>query len=305
MLRFSIPLVPSSIGVFVTLSIDRIAIKQLMTLTDVGLFGIGYRLASTVGLVMFGFQGALTPLIYTYYRKPDTPHALARIFRYYVMLALLIGLTLAILAPELLTVFTTPDYYAAAIVVPLLTPALLLSTMNIFTPGLAIAKKTSLIAVINIFGAVLNTVLNYLLIPIGGIRGAALANLISASIVFSAYMVSSQRLYFVPHAWKQVTLAVLCAIGVFLAGAQVHATFWAGALIKLALLAVATGLFVWLGLIDLAEIRRAAGQARGPSEPCAASSAFIRSTVPPPIQRRCSRRRRHCVIAARTTRATC
>ena len=39
MLRFSLPLVPSGIAVFVTLYIDRLMIAHFMTVADVGLFG--------------------------------------------------------------------------------------------------------------------------------------------------------------------------------------------------------------------------------------------------------------------------
>ncbi|GIV96200.1 MAG: hypothetical protein KatS3mg057_0857 [Herpetosiphonaceae bacterium] len=141
MVRFSLPLVPSSLGVFVSLYIDRIIIKEFMSLRDLGIFGVGYRIASIVSIVMVGFQGALTPLIYTYHHDPRTPQELARIFRYFVAIALLIFVTVSIFTQELLILFTNPEYYAAGSVLPLLTLAILLSTMYIFAPGLSITKK--------------------------------------------------------------------------------------------------------------------------------------------------------------------
>src|SRR5262249_49435637 len=52
MLRFSVPLVPSGIAVFVSLYVDRLMINHFLSLDDVGLYGIGFRVASTVGLLM-------------------------------------------------------------------------------------------------------------------------------------------------------------------------------------------------------------------------------------------------------------
>jgi O-antigen/teichoic acid export membrane protein len=209
MLAFSTPLVPSGIAVFISHFIDRIMINHYLTLDEVGLYGIGFRLANVVGLVMVGFQGALTPLVYTYYRDPQTPSQLAQIFRYFLVFALLVFLTLSLFAQELVVLITTPAYYRAAQVVVFLAPAILLSNMYIFAPGISIAKKMHLILWINVCGAALNTFFNWLLIPIYGISGAAVATLLGYGCVFTAYMVYSQRLYFVPHDWIRLAIGTV------------------------------------------------------------------------------------------------
>jgi O-antigen/teichoic acid export membrane protein len=257
MLQFSLPLVPSGIGVFVTLYIDRIAIKELMSVADVGLFGVGYRLASIVNLLMVGVQGALMPLVYTHHRQPDTPHEVARIFCYFVATALLIFLGLSLFAHEVLVVLTAPEYYAAVVVVPLLVPATLLSGMYIFAPGLAIAKKTGIIATVNLIGAVLNTGLNFTLIPILGIQGAALATFLSAGVVFAIYIYYSQKFYFIPYGWLPLSFAVLVTIGLFTIGTQIDLSWWVDIVIKTILICLAAALFIRLRLIDIVTIKQA------------------------------------------------
>jgi len=262
MVRFSGPIVPSSLGVVAGLYIDRVAIKELMTIADVGVFGIGYRLASLVTLLMVGFQGALTPLIYTHYRDEATPSDLARIFRYFSALALLVSLTLSLFASELLLVFATAEYSEASVVVPLLVPATLLAGMYIFAPGLAIRKKMSTFSAVNIVGAVMNTILNFVLIPPLGIRGAALATLISAATTFSVYMYFSQRLYVVPHRWSRLGAAVLVAISLFLGATLIAPPFWLNIAFKAGLVCFAASTFVFLGLVQPAEIRGVLNRAR-------------------------------------------
>lgn len=215
MLSFSLPLVPSGIAVFVTLYIDRIAISRLMTTADVGLFGIGYRLASVSSLLTLGFQAAITPIVYSRYREPEAASQLASLFRAFVAVALLMSLGLGMFADEIIRVLTTPGFYGGAVVAPILAPALLLSGMYVLAPGLAITKRTGVIALISVSGAILNTVLNLLLIPALGIQGAALATLIGAAATFGAYMIISQRLYPVPHEWASLMVVTAAAVGVF------------------------------------------------------------------------------------------
>lgn len=257
MLRFSLPLIPSSLGVIVTSYVDRIAIRSLMDLSDVGLFGIGYRVASMASLVMIGFQASLTPLVYQRYRDAGTPSELARIFRLFLAAALLISLGLALFATEALQLLVPPEYLAGAVVVPFLAPALLLSGMYVFAPGLAIAKRTSLTAAIHLAGALMNTILNYLLIPLLGIRGAAVATLLSAATVFGGYMVTSQATYPVPHRWPQLASAIAIAAGAYLLGSEIHLSWWPGIVAKALLIGLVCVAFVAIGVVRREELRSA------------------------------------------------
>lgn len=250
MLRFSTPLVPSSIGVFVFLFVDRLAISQLMSVSDVGVFGVGYRLASAVTLLSFGAQMAVTPLVYARHAEADTPMALERIFRYYVGGAAMLGLGLSLFAPEILHLLTTPSYFGAATVVPLLVAALILANLYVFMPGLGIAKRTTAFAIINLAGGVLNVALNLLLIPLMGIAGAALATLISAGGIFSAYAVASQRLYPVRHQWLRLASAVVAVSVVYVVVSQFDLDLLPGLVLKLGAMLVALTAIIALGLLQ-------------------------------------------------------
>lgn len=218
MLAYSTPLVVSGLAAWLGLYIDRLMINHLLSVNDVGLYGIGYRVASLASLAMVGFQGALTPLVYTYYREADTPHQLARIFRLFFFCACVMFLILTLLASDIVRLLTIEPFYGGAATVIYLVPAMLLANMYIFAPGIGIAKKTHLLIWIHIGGALLNIALNYLLVPIMGIEGAGLATLLSYALVFGLYMTFSQQLYQVPHHWKpfmlSATLAGVLAWGV-------------------------------------------------------------------------------------------
>jgi O-antigen/teichoic acid export membrane protein len=212
MLRFSAPLVPASIAVWVSSYVDRMMINHFLSLEEVGLYGIGFRLAGIVSLVMVGFQMALTPLIYTHHEKPETPGELARIFRLFLAFCLLFFAGMNLFAHDLLVLFTQPAYYDANKVIVFLVPSIMLSQMYIFAPGINIAKKTNYVVWINVAGASINALLNWIFIPLMGYTGAALATMLAQGMVFGTYMYFSQHFFPVPHHWVRIIVASLWVV---------------------------------------------------------------------------------------------
>lgn len=257
MLKFSAPLVPSGLAVFVALYSDRLIVQRILSLTEVGELGVGYRIASVVGLIVVGFQSALTPILFARFRERETPNQLARIFGAFCAFALLVCTALGMFAREIVVLLTSPRYYHAATVVPLLAPAVLLANMYVFAPGLVITKRTGRVALLNFGGAALNVALNLLLVPILGITGAATATLTSSAVTFAGYMVASQRSYPVPHYWGRLaaSLSVSVAAGItgFLLGGPSPLLF----IIKLGLFGIVAVAFFKLQLVKTSELAAA------------------------------------------------
>lgn len=255
LLNYSMPLVISSVGVYLAVYFDRIAIKEMLSLHEVGLYGIGFRVASAATLFTAGITGALTPLIFTHYREPDTPARIARLFRYFVAGALVVLLGLSIYAREIVILFTTRAYYGGYVVVPFLVLSDLLYVLYIFAPGLNIAKKTRQITMVNVFSALLNLGLNLLLIYVMGIMGAALATAISAGIHFLLFVLLGNRHYLIPYEWKRTAIALLVAAPFAIVGVMIPGTaFWVY-LVKAGLI-IAGSLAVGLLLLDMEEIKK-------------------------------------------------
>lgn len=204
MLRFSIPLVFSSIAIWLNLYFDRIMINSLLSIEALGLYSIGYRLSSVAGLIVVGVQSSLTPLVYAYYQKPETPFQIVKIFRIFVFFALLFFIVLSIFSSDLLRILTNPAFYNASTVVVFLVPSFFLANMYIFAPGISIAKKTRYFAFINTLSAIVNILLNYLLIPVLGIQGAAIATLSSNFIAFLLNIMVGQKYYYIPYDWPRL-----------------------------------------------------------------------------------------------------
>lgn len=250
MLLFSAPLVLSSISIFLLQFIDRFIIKELVDMSAVGIYSVGFRLASTANLLLLGLNASLTPLIFEKYREPGTPAAIARIFRGFIAGTLPLLVVGSLFAKDLLALIAGPEYLAAWSVIPLLAFASVLARMYIFAPGIDILKKTHLVMVINVGSAILNVVLCYALIPRFGILGAALAAPIAAGTGFVAYMALSQKFYPVPHDWSRILAAVAVgcltiALGAYLESGDVRSRAFV-ATIKVTCVFVSTAAILWL-----------------------------------------------------------
>jgi O-antigen/teichoic acid export membrane protein len=254
LLRFSAPLVPSSLGYFVMFYVNRIALNFLLTLTDVGLYSIAYRLASPVNMIMNAVSSSLTPLIYNTYNSEKTPAELARIFRLLTAASLMLILVLSIFANEILHLMTTKEYYSAAVLIPFLALSAALSGMYIFTPGLFIAKDTGLVSVINVISGLLNIVLNYLMIPAFGVVGAALATCVALLFNLAVSIFFSQRRYFIPIHWNRILGGCIFSVAIVFVGLSLNTISLNAELVKLALLLAAAVLFLFVKLVETSEV---------------------------------------------------
>lgn len=259
LLRFSAPLVPASLAVFLSLYINRFALSHFAGLEAVGLFGIANRIAGLSALLIIGVQAALTPLVYQHYREPGTPLQIARLFGWFSAVALVGCFFLALFAKELLTLFATVAYLEAAPLVAILAPALLLSQMYIFAPGIAIAKKTFWQLGVTVASALVSIVGNWFLVPVWGAWGAALATLLASLAFFLCWLALSQRLYRIPYRWQGCLLAVfafviLVVLGGVLDGSELPSIV-VGFLKSMLLVALMT-LVVLCKLLPFSDIRQ-------------------------------------------------
>ena len=249
MLGFTLPLAVSSIAALATTYADRVAIKELMSLEDLGVYGIAQRFASLVTLILIGFQGSLTPLVTRHHHEPNSPHQLARIFRYFLALSLPLNLGLCIYAREMVMLLTAPPYHAAYTLIPFLATSALLGGMYIFAPGLWLSKKTRITMQINLFIAVLNIVLTVTLVFAIGRVGAALGSMLSALAMFTSFMFFNQKYYPIPIEWKKIMLAVVAFVIPACLASVLELPLITEITVKLIMMLTGT-LLIWMALLQ-------------------------------------------------------
>ncbi|GAB3065874.1 oligosaccharide flippase family protein [Pedococcus soli] len=202
MLAFSLPLIPASLSVFVTLYFNRVALRIFGDLGDVASYGMAARLAGFVGLLIVGMQSAVTPLIYNHYRDKETPGQLAHMFSGVIGLCIAVSVGLNAFAADLTTVFAGRAYLSSAPLVALIAPALLMGQLYVFAPGMGIALKTRAQLGVAVAAAAVDVLANIALVPTLGALGAALATVASSCAFLGLWFQVSQKHYPIPLEYR-------------------------------------------------------------------------------------------------------
>ena len=212
MIHFSLPLVPSSLSVYTQTYIDRIMIAKMLSLHDVGIYGFGFRMASILILVIGAFQMSIRPLIYDHHKKEETKEKISQSFRFFLFCIFIGSIGLCFFLPELFFIFFGYSFDQSAYLFPYLLFIVIMTNSCVFAPGLILAKRTALMALINIGGMLLNIGLNFIMIQSFGLWGAVIATSISALAVTIIFFFVSQRYYLIPYKAVRIIIASIFTV---------------------------------------------------------------------------------------------
>jgi len=215
MVRYSIPLIPGVIGMYVLNFSDRYFLNHFSTLDQVGLYAIAYKFGYLLNtLVMSPFNLVWGPKMFEIYRMPNKNETLNNVFALVTLILVTAAFTMSIFIKETLIVMTTAKYYAAALVVPIIAAAYVFNGMTrIAMTPLYAENKTGLIGFINSSAAVICLLLNWLLIPVWGVYGASLATLLSFAYIVVAALLTSQKITDTKWSWIR-PIKVICTAAV-------------------------------------------------------------------------------------------
>lgn len=264
MLGFSLPLVPASVALYLSVHGSRLILNGMTSLEEVGHYTLAVQIGGIAALGIVGVQGAVTPLVMAHHQDPNTPGHLARMFELIVGLAVVFCLALGLLAPELIHYAGNPDYARAGPLVLLLAPAMLLSQLYVFAPGFAVQKRTQWQMWVSITSALVGVIASFILIYFFGITGAAVATLISSVVFILLWFRLSQYLYPIPIRWRPVAVAVLAG-GLLGAVGQslIYGSLGSALITKALIIVVAAALVVMIGLVPFQGVLKMMRRSRG------------------------------------------
>lgn len=200
-MAFGAPLIPALVADMVLSMADRYFINYYADSAQVGLYSLGYRIAAMITVVISKpFKIAWPPYMFRVAKQENAKEIYKIVLVYFVFAAVWFGLALSVISREILVVLTTPQYYDAYTIVPLIVLSYVLFGMvSILIAGIHITKKTKYGAIFTIVSASVNTVLNFLLIPSMGMMGAAISTIISYIVLNAGIFRYSQKLYPIKH----------------------------------------------------------------------------------------------------------
>jgi O-antigen/teichoic acid export membrane protein len=217
--RFGMPLVPSALFLWVLNFSDRFFLVKLAGAREVGLYSIGVRLASAIILFLAAFRTAWPAFAYSIEDDAEAKRTYSFVLTYVVVITSWMALALGVLAPWLVRLLTTEEFYSAErVVAPLAFAAAAFGAYIVVVIGIGRVRRTRSNWVITGAAAALNVGLNLLLIPEYGMIGAAVATIGAYGTLFLAMAWKAQRLYPVPYQWRRVATAFGAAVALTVVG---------------------------------------------------------------------------------------
>lgn len=212
---------PSIFGLFAFLLIDyadRQMIERMLGLDALGVYSVGYSFGMVMTIAMGAFATAWPPFFMSYLKKTDEARIVfSQVLTYYLVgFGALVVLFFAAAKPIVL-ILTGPTFHEAYLVVGLVAAAYMLKGCYLIVlPGIYFAEKLHKQSTIEWVAAIVNIGLNFWLIPLFGITGAALATFVSYLMLpILAWLVARQYLT-VDYEWLRVariSIVVLITCG--------------------------------------------------------------------------------------------
>ena len=218
-----LPLVPHLLMALGLITADRFILAHYRDLREVGLYAIAYTLGMIMSLITVSLNQAWAPVYYDLARKGDEGrHVLSKMCSGLIIALTAVACFGALIAQGFVARFCDHRYVSAGGVVPWIIGAYLAhSLFTLFSLAPMQARRSKLIMGGSFVALVVNTVLNFALIPHWGMYGAAYATLIAYVIEAMVMYVLAQRAYRLRYD-LHLTLAAMGVFAAVLAVTQVH-----------------------------------------------------------------------------------
>lgn len=216
MLRYGVPIVPSSLAVWVFMSSDRVLLSNLSSLQQVGLYALANQIASLLNLVISALQQAWTPqAVQIYETQPEqAAQVYGRVLSYILIVFGLLCVGVSAFGREIVTLLSSAAYYdAAAAVGPLALGFFAYASAQITHLGIVLKKKTVYLAAFSWLAAIINIILNILWIPQFGFVAAAWSTAIAYGCWTIGFFFVSRRLIAISYETRRLVPIMVFTVG--------------------------------------------------------------------------------------------
>jgi O-antigen/teichoic acid export membrane protein len=187
MLCYSAPLIPYGILIWFNNFVDRYFILHFLNIKQVSIYAVSFSLAGIAGL----FYGVLGFTLYPHMarlwnegNRRGTGEILAKAIKYYLFFIFLFVAILSIFGTPLIRIIATSEYVSSWNVMFWLASGVgAYGLYELHVYALLVVDRTVVNLNIAVVGLVVNVVLNFILVPMFGILGAAVATVVSNSIM--------------------------------------------------------------------------------------------------------------------------
>lgn len=194
MAAYSVVLIPNTFMWWIMNSSDRVMVTSIIGVAANGIYAVSYKLPSLVSTMTGIFNQAWSYSAIREDGAEDENEYNNMVFNRLISIVMLLSIALLTIVKPLLRLYVGMDYYSAWEYTPFLIIGSAYLTLATFMATSYTVHKDSFGYLFSAtFGAVLNIVLNFLLIPIIHVYGAAFATCISYIAVFAFRLIHTKK----------------------------------------------------------------------------------------------------------------
>jgi O-antigen/teichoic acid export membrane protein len=218
MMRYAMPVLIAGIAYSVNETFDRILLEKLLPANiaeeQIGMYSACYKLALFMTLFATAFRLGIEPYFFSHSKTENPQKNYAKILEYFVAFGSVIFLAVVVFADVIKPyIIRSEAYYEAMWIVPFILLAnFCLGIYHNLSVWYKITDHTKFGAYISIFGALVTLVLNYILIPIIGFKGSAIATLSAYALMMLLSFYFGRHYYPIPYNLKKISLYLLVSI---------------------------------------------------------------------------------------------
>ncbi|HBY56716.1 MAG TPA: flippase [Candidatus Atribacteria bacterium] len=202
LLKDSWPLILSGIAISIYMKIDQVMIKNMLNTEAVGNYAVAVRISEVWYFIPMAITKSVFPAIINAKKISEKLYyeRLQKLYDLMVWLAIGIALPIMLLSNNIIKLLFGIQYQEAAGVLRIYVWAGVFVFLGVASSQYLIAENYTKISFLNsLTGAIVNVILNITLIPKFGIKGAAIATVIS-------YFVSVFLIILIPKTYKNSVL---------------------------------------------------------------------------------------------------
>lgn len=178
LLMIGVPLLPNFLIYWVFNSCDKLMITNMIGIGDAGVYSVGSKLGHCSQLIYTAFAGGWQYFAFSTMKDENQVQSNSRIYEYLGVISFVATAGICSVSFIIFKLIFSVDYISGYIVAPYLFLAPLLQMLyQIGNNQFLVIKKTWPGMFILSSGAIVNVMLNYILIPVLGIEGAAIATM--------------------------------------------------------------------------------------------------------------------------------
>ena len=207
MIIYSLPLIPATIMWSITNVSDRFFVTYYMGESQNGIYSVAYKLPTIISVISAIFTQAWQLSAIGERESDDREQFYSNIFKSYQTIVFLAAGGILLLIQPLMHLLVSDAFFEAWQYTPLLVVSVVFSCFSSYFASFYMASKKNIMAMVTIFlGALLNVILNYYLIPVYGLNGAAGATAISYIFIFIIRAIDTRRLFRIDLDLKKLLL---------------------------------------------------------------------------------------------------